>query len=143
MYDILQLNDKLVTELKEIAQKLGVKGIAKFSKQDLIYKILDEQALAEKTATNRVVPIVEEPNPQTGRRTRKVKSADDDEVEQTPVPVQPATEKPEKTAKPVPARRDQPGKPEVRQDREPNRPLPVEKRERDQNRPTPNPKNPF
>ncbi|MBP6811195.1 MAG: Rho termination factor N-terminal domain-containing protein, partial [Saprospiraceae bacterium] len=137
MYDILQLNDKLVTELKEIAQKLGVKGIAKFSKQDLIYKILDEQALAEKTATNRVVPIVEEPNPQTGRRTRKVKPADDDELEQAPVSEQPAAEKPEKTAKPVPARRDQPVKPEARQDREPNRPLPVEKRERDQNRPTP------
>jgi len=137
MYDILQLNDKLVTELKEIAQKLGVKGIAKFSKQDLIYKILDEQALAEKTATNRVVPIVEEPNPQTGRRTRKVKPADDDEVEQAPVSEQPAAEKPEKTAKPVPARRDQPVKPVARQDREPNRPLPVEKRERDQNRPTP------
>jgi transcription termination factor Rho len=71
MYDILQLNDKLVTELKEIAQKIGVKGIAKLSKQDLIYKILDEQALAEKNATDRVVPVVDEPNPQTGRRPRK------------------------------------------------------------------------
>jgi len=137
MYDILQLNDKLVTELKEIAQKLGVKGIAKFSKQDLIYKILDEQALAEKTATNRVVPIVEEPNPQTGRRTRKVKPSDDDEVEQAPLPEQPAAEKPEKTAKPAPARRERPANPEPRQDRNPNRPLPEEKRERDQKRPAP------
>ncbi|MFN0173029.1 MAG: transcription termination factor Rho [Saprospiraceae bacterium] len=135
MYDILQLNDKLVTELKEIAQKLGIKGIAKFSKQDLVYKILDEQALAEKTATNRVVPIVEEPNPQTGRRTRKVKPVDDDEVEQSPVIEHPATGKPEKTAKPVPARRDRPVNPETRQDRDPNRSLPVEKRERDQNSP--------
>ena len=46
MYDILQLNDKLVPELKEIAQRIGVKGFNKLTKQDLIYKILDEQALA-------------------------------------------------------------------------------------------------
>jgi len=77
MYDILQLNDKLVTELKEIAQKHGIKGITKLSKQDLIYKILDEQALAEKNATDRVVPIVEEPNPQTGRRARTAKAEDE------------------------------------------------------------------
>ena len=105
MYDILQLNDKLVTELKEIAQKLGVKGIAKFSKQDLIYKILDEQALAEKTATNRVVPIVEEPNPQTGRRARKVKSSEDEVSEPTPPIEAPAPIEP---AKPAPTRRERP-----------------------------------
>ena len=35
MYDILQLNDKLVSELKEIAQKLSVKGYNKLTKQDL------------------------------------------------------------------------------------------------------------
>jgi len=144
MYDILQLNDKLVTELKEIAQKLGVKGIAKFSKQDLIYKILDEQALAEKTATNRVVPIVEEPNPQTGRRARKVKSADDEEQEQAPT-IEP-TEAP-KPVKPAPVRRERPANTENRREqdaprpipeenREPNRPQPEQKRERDQNRPT-------
>jgi transcription termination factor Rho len=137
MYDILQLNDKLVTELKEIAQKLGVKGIAKFSKQDLIYKILDEQALAEKTATNRVVPIVEEPNPQTGRRARKVKSADDDEVE-TP-PAAPAVEPPapKAPAKPVPVRRERPAITENRPVRDQNRPPapPEQNREREQNRP--------
>jgi len=127
MYDILQLNDKLVTELKEIAQKLGVKSIAKFSKQDLIYKILDEQALAEKTATNRIVPIVEEPNPQTGRRTRKVKPADDDEVE-LPTPAElPASEA---LSKPAPARRERPASViESRREREPNRTTPPEKRE--------------
>ncbi|MBV6438981.1 MAG: transcription termination factor Rho [Haliscomenobacteraceae bacterium CHB4] len=72
MYDILQLNDKLVPELKEIAQKLGIKGYNKLTKQDLIYKILDEQALAEKNNQAKEVPVVDEPNPQTGRRPRKV-----------------------------------------------------------------------
>ncbi len=70
MYDILQLNDKLVSELKEIAQKLGVKGYNKLTKQDLVYKILDEQALLEKAGTKEV-HLVDEPNPQTGRRPRK------------------------------------------------------------------------
>ena len=41
MYDILQLTDKLVSELKELAQGLGVKGYNRLTKQELIYKILD------------------------------------------------------------------------------------------------------
>ncbi len=45
MYDILQLNDMLVAELKELAKSLGLKGINRLAKQDLIYKILDEQAV--------------------------------------------------------------------------------------------------
>jgi len=126
MYDILQLNDKLVTELKEIAQKLGVKSIAKFSKQDLIYKILDEQALAEKTATNRIVPIVEEPNPQTGRRVRKVKSADEDEVELPSPAEKPAPQTPPKLAAP---RRERPAAAENSRVRESTRTTPPEKRE--------------
>jgi len=45
MYDILQLNDMLVPELKEIAEKLSIANAKKLTKQDLIYKILDQQAL--------------------------------------------------------------------------------------------------
>jgi transcription termination factor Rho len=45
MYDILQLNDMLVPELRELAEKLELKGYKKLNKQDLIYKILDHQAL--------------------------------------------------------------------------------------------------
>lgn len=71
MYDILQLSDKLVSELKDIALKLGVKGANRLTKQDLIYKILDEQALAEKNSTKREVLVVDEPNPLNGRKSRK------------------------------------------------------------------------
>ena len=46
MFDILQLNDMLVPELKDLAEKLGLKGYKKLNKQELIYKILDQQALA-------------------------------------------------------------------------------------------------
>ncbi len=89
MYDILQLNDKLVSELKEIAQRVGVKGYNKMNKQELVYKILDEQALAEKNSSNQDVPVVDEPNPQTGRRPRKVVRMGADNVEK---PIEPAEE---------------------------------------------------
>ncbi len=45
MYDIIELNSKLVPELKEIAKKLNIPKYDKLVKQDLIYKILDHQAL--------------------------------------------------------------------------------------------------
>lgn len=45
MYDILELNDKLVNELKEIARLLEIPNYDELRKQELIYKILDQQAL--------------------------------------------------------------------------------------------------
>jgi len=45
MYDIIELSGKLVTELKEIAKELDIPKYEKLKKQDLIYKILDQQAL--------------------------------------------------------------------------------------------------
>ena len=47
MLDILQLNDMLVPELRELAEKLGLEGYKKLNKQELIYKILDHQALKD------------------------------------------------------------------------------------------------
>jgi transcription termination factor Rho len=46
MYDILELNKKLVTELRDIAKQLNIKKSESLRKQDLIYKILDQQAIA-------------------------------------------------------------------------------------------------
>jgi transcription termination factor Rho len=48
MYDILQLNDMLVPELLDIAEQLKIVGAKKLEKQDLVYKILDKQALTAK-----------------------------------------------------------------------------------------------
>jgi transcription termination factor Rho len=45
MYNIEELKDRLLSELKEIAEELGVTNFNKLSKQDLIYKILDQQAI--------------------------------------------------------------------------------------------------
>ena len=47
MYTIEQLNDKLLSELKAIAEDLKISGIAKLSRKDLIYKIIDEQAVSK------------------------------------------------------------------------------------------------
>ncbi|MDQ3290354.1 MAG: transcription termination factor Rho [Bacteroidota bacterium] len=45
MYNIEELKDRLLSELKEIAEGLGVTSFNRLSKQDLIYKILDQQAI--------------------------------------------------------------------------------------------------
>ncbi|GAB2548424.1 transcription termination factor Rho [Rufibacter soli] len=45
MYNIDELKDSLLSELKEIAENLGVTNFKKLSKQDLVYKILDQQAI--------------------------------------------------------------------------------------------------
>ena len=45
MYDIIALNNKLSTELKEIARDLNIPKYEALKKQELIYKILDFQAL--------------------------------------------------------------------------------------------------
>lgn len=50
MYDILQLNDMLVPNLKDVAERMGLGNVKKLSKQELIYKILDEQAVRAKKA---------------------------------------------------------------------------------------------
>ena len=49
-YDILQLNEMLVPELRDLAVELGLKDYKKLNKKDLIYKILDEQAVNKEAA---------------------------------------------------------------------------------------------
>jgi transcription termination factor Rho len=46
MFDIIELRKKSLDELKKIAKQLKVKSINKYKKEDLIHKIIDEQALA-------------------------------------------------------------------------------------------------
>ncbi|WP_010662702.1 transcription termination factor Rho [Marinilabilia salmonicolor] len=47
MLDILELNNKKLVELRQIAKDLGIRRVESFKKQDLIYRILDEQAIQE------------------------------------------------------------------------------------------------
>ena len=45
MYDIIELNKKLVGELRDIAKEVGLKKFEKLKKEDLVYQILDQQAI--------------------------------------------------------------------------------------------------
>ena len=45
MYDILELKSKLLTDLQDIAKNLSVPKYRSLKKMDLIYQILDVQAI--------------------------------------------------------------------------------------------------
>ncbi len=49
MYNIIQLNDKDLSELQSIAKELDIKNTDSLRKEDLVYKILDEQAIVGAT----------------------------------------------------------------------------------------------
>jgi transcription termination factor Rho len=53
MYDILQLNDMLMPELFELAEQFKVKDFKGLEKQDLIYKILDQQAISNSASSKK------------------------------------------------------------------------------------------
>lgn len=65
MYNIEELNLKLISELKEIAESLGVDNFKKLAKKELIYKILDVQAITpdSKLPKKAKAPKAEEPVP--------------------------------------------------------------------------------
>ena len=48
MYDILELKSKLLTDLQDIAKNLNVPKYRSLKKMDLIYQILDVQAINPK-----------------------------------------------------------------------------------------------
>jgi transcription termination factor Rho len=56
MYNIEELNVRLLSELKEIAEDLGVKNYKKLPKNELIYKILDQQAITPESALPKKKP---------------------------------------------------------------------------------------
>lgn len=45
-YNILELSDKHLPELQSIAEELGIKKISSLRKEELVYRILDEQAIS-------------------------------------------------------------------------------------------------
>ena len=77
MYDILELNKKLVNELRDIAQELQIKKVEKFKKQELIYKILDTQAILSSEGKLKDNKFSDEETPKRSAPFEK-KSNDDD-----------------------------------------------------------------
>ncbi len=72
MYTIDDLNVRLLSELKEIAEGMGVKNAKKLAKQDLVYKILDQQAVSGEGGNSDVPSdIPSEPEPERKMRPRR------------------------------------------------------------------------
>lgn len=98
MYDILQLNDMLLPELQDIADELKIQDSKKLNKQELVYKILDKQALTG-TAAKNAAPASAEERPKRRRIIKASTSNTTEEaiVEDTSVPAAPAAaEEPKK-----------------------------------------------
>ena len=70
MYNIIQLNDKNLSELQSIAQELGIKKTDSLKKEELVYKILDEQAIAGATKKVAADKLKEERNEDKKKRSR-------------------------------------------------------------------------
>jgi len=71
MYDIIELNGKSLPELQEIAKDLSIPKFEKLMKQDLIYKILDQQALLP-PPEEKPEPSVEVLKKKRGRKKKEV-----------------------------------------------------------------------
>ncbi len=87
MYDILQLNDMLVPDLHDIAEKIQIADHKKLSKQDLIYKILDKQAVSPELVRGKSADVSDDKKKRP--RTKK---------EDNPAAEKPGKEKEKKTA---------------------------------------------
>lgn len=70
MYNIIQLNDKNLSELQTIAQELGIKKTDSLKKEELVYKILDEQAIAGATKKVAADKLKEERKGDKQKRSR-------------------------------------------------------------------------
>src|SRR4051812_2778586 len=98
MYDILQLNDMLVPELHDVAEQLKIPNSKKLDKQDLIYKILDRQAVvaSEKPATGEAD---EKPRRKRIVKTSTSNSTEEATVESGDTPAPPKRQEPKKESK--------------------------------------------
>ena len=64
MYNIEELRIRLLSELKEIAEELGVKNHKSLKKDDLVYAILDQQAITPEQALPKKKPSIVENSPE-------------------------------------------------------------------------------
>jgi transcription termination factor Rho len=60
MYNIEELRVRLLSELKEIAEEMGVKNHKALKKDDLVYAILDQQAITPEQALPKKKPAIAE-----------------------------------------------------------------------------------
>lgn len=102
MYDILQLDSMLVPELRDLAEKLDLKNYKRLSKQELIYKILDQQALTTPISEEKLAAMAEEgakskPHQKETLHVHKARKTAVKEITETAVETE--AEKPKQAAK--------------------------------------------
>ncbi len=88
MYDIIELSRKLLPDLREIAKELNIKKIESYKKQDLIYKILDTQAIiaSEKISSDRKLKSPRDIKKEEKPRLLSFLKKDEPEAAATPAP---------------------------------------------------------
>ena len=154
MYNIEELNLKLLSELKEIAEKLGVSQYKKLPKKELIYKILDQQALLPESELPKKEEVKSTPKSSSAPKkdsAPKTKTPEREDKAEAKAPKKPepksdkkeeVSEKPQAEAedkqerKPRPAAKDKrprPDRPE-RSNEKGDRPSRPERTERNDNR---------
>ncbi len=124
MYSIDELEKKVVTELQEIADHMELKKVKKLSKTDLIYKILDQQAITPQKKTmkkenekvdesteEKAAAGADKPKKRTRIKRENVKAESTPTPAPapapTPAPAEPAAEStPSEPAKPAPKERE-------------------------------------
>ena len=96
MYNIEELRIRLLSELKEIADELGVKNFKSLKKDDLVYAILDQQArLPEQSLPKKKPSQVEVESPENQAPSTPEKSKEDSaKKDDTPKPEPGKDEKP-------------------------------------------------
>lgn len=100
MYDILELSKKLLPELREIGKELKIKRVESFKKQDLIYRILDLQAI--KNAESKPVQEESRPKPAIIKRDKAPKLSQVEPSELNAAPKKKRGRKPKQTTRPNP-----------------------------------------
>ena len=87
-YNILELNEKLLPELQGIAEELGIKKVRSYKKEELVYKILDEQAIS--LAGIQVEKAKEKEIKRAERKSRSKKKAVPESPAEPSLPILPA-----------------------------------------------------
>ena len=102
MYNIIQLNDKNLSELQVIAKELGIKKADSFKKEELVYKILDEQAIAGATKKVAAEKLKEERKGDKNKRSRTAAPKKEEKVAPAAKPQQQPKEEAANKAKEAP-----------------------------------------
>lgn len=92
MYTIDDLNVKLLSELKDIADGMGIKNARKLQKQELVYKILDEQAVKGDGSKEEPAPTTNNERKMRPRRRENVAPAGEEQPKPKANPVKEKSE---------------------------------------------------